>query len=204
MIKVIYKVLPSAAFFGTVKFFSYMIILDNSKNSVPSIQIVMEFHSNPLQDLRHEYLKEIYSQLLLNFWVWNKVHLDDHLGFLIWQMKWLFQRDLISSSSCCNTLKKQKRKHCSCKFKLTSTGPLTTMSLKKVIHQDVILLNDWDHQDSTRWFCCWVTINETFVFTLAIGMISTQKSLHSVYNYIFSPMVPSDKMWNEFQLLDTA
>ena len=82
LIKVIYKVLPSAAFFGTVKFFSYMIILDNSKNSVPSIQIVMEFHSNPLQDLRHDCLNEIYSQLLLNLRVWNKAHLDDHLGCL--------------------------------------------------------------------------------------------------------------------------
>ena len=50
--------------------------------TLPIIQIVMEFRSNPLQDLRHEYLKEIYSQLLLNLWTWNKVHLDDHLGCL--------------------------------------------------------------------------------------------------------------------------
>ena len=59
-IKVIYKILASAVFFRTVKFFSYMIILDNSKNSA-EYPNMMEFHSNPLQDLRHEYLKEIYS-----------------------------------------------------------------------------------------------------------------------------------------------
>ena len=32
-IKVIYKVLASAAFLGTVKFFPYMVILENSKDS---------------------------------------------------------------------------------------------------------------------------------------------------------------------------
>ena len=61
-----------------------MIILDNSKNSAehPNSDIVMEFHSNLLQDLCHGCLKENYSQLLLNLRIWNKVHLDDHLALL--------------------------------------------------------------------------------------------------------------------------
>ena len=42
----------------------------------------MEFHCNPMQDLSHYCLKEIYSQLLLNLRVWNKVHLEDHLDCL--------------------------------------------------------------------------------------------------------------------------
>ena len=42
----------------------------------------MEFHSDLLQDLRHDCLMEIYSQLLLKLRVWNKVHLDDHLDYL--------------------------------------------------------------------------------------------------------------------------
>ena len=53
-----------------------MIILNNSKNSAkhPNSDIVMEFHSNLLQDLCHGCLKENYSQLLLNLRIWNKVH----------------------------------------------------------------------------------------------------------------------------------
>ena len=80
-IKVTYKVLASAAFFGTVRFFSCIITLGKSKNSAvhPSSD---GFHSNPLQNLRHDCLKEICLQLLLNLRVWNKAHLDNHLGCL--------------------------------------------------------------------------------------------------------------------------
>ena len=119
-------------------------------------------------------------------------------------MQWLFQRDLISSSSCCNTPMLTLCKHCRCKFKLIWNRPLATMALKKIIHRVVILLNNWDHQDSIRWFAVeWPWRKLFSLLWLSVWFLHSNRS-NSAYNYIFSSAVASDNTWNEVQPFDIA
>ena len=86
---------------------------------------------------------------------WHNVHMKTmNISQIVsrrdFQVKWVFQCSLISSSSC-STSEKQNHWHSICSSDVVTNCLSSTKSLKKLIHHAALLLLYWAHQDSILW-----------------------------------------------------